>query len=353
MPRQTIPTDLNGEASLLVEVGSTTIDVVDATLPPGAALVGGTDPTTVIATAGTKPSITTGYAFAGSVGDFVWDDLNGDGIQDIGEPGIAGVTVNLYDSAGTSLVATTTTDLTGAYSFVGLSPNDYVLDFDLTTNTAGSSFVFTLQDQPADDTLDSDVDPLTGRVAITVAAGVGDSSVDAGAYSPITISDFVWVDSDGDGIQAGTESGLDGVVVELLDGVGTVISSTTTSGGGIYSFGNLIPGDYELRFVAPLGYFITFANLGGDDALDSDADQVTGETGVVTYISGDSTGDIDAGMYVAALHRRLRLGGPEWEWTPGRRCLWDRRGNRDGHLLRPRRSVRHWRRRHSGHYDGR
>ena len=42
---------------------------------------------------------TTSVGFAG-LGDFVWWDQNHDGLQTAGEPGFAGVTVHLYDSAG-------------------------------------------------------------------------------------------------------------------------------------------------------------------------------------------------------------------------------------------------------------
>ncbi|MEZ4555499.1 MAG: SdrD B-like domain-containing protein, partial [Caldilineaceae bacterium] len=51
-----------------------------------------------------------------AMGDYVWHDLNEDGIQDCTEPGIAGVTVNLYDAGGT-FITSTTTDADGLYSF--------------------------------------------------------------------------------------------------------------------------------------------------------------------------------------------------------------------------------------------
>src|SRR5262245_58962487 len=49
-----------------------------------------------------------------AVGDFIWRDDNGNGIQNAGEPGIAGVTVKLIGPTGT---LTTTTDANGKYSF--------------------------------------------------------------------------------------------------------------------------------------------------------------------------------------------------------------------------------------------
>ena len=50
------------------------------------------------------------------IGNRVWDDYDGDGVQDAGEPGIAGVVVGLYDDNG-ALVATVTTDSDGTFLF--------------------------------------------------------------------------------------------------------------------------------------------------------------------------------------------------------------------------------------------
>gem|GEM_PF-695905 len=71
-----------------------------------------------------------------SIGDQVWNDVNNNGLQDIGESGIGGVTVQLWtpgsdnaiggsSTAADTLAATTTTDGTGAYSFVGLTAGKY------------------------------------------------------------------------------------------------------------------------------------------------------------------------------------------------------------------------------------
>ncbi len=59
----------------------------------------------------------------GSIGDFVWNDLNHNGIQDAAEPGIEGVTVNLRDFSGV-LIDTTSTAPDGSYSFTGLAGAD-------------------------------------------------------------------------------------------------------------------------------------------------------------------------------------------------------------------------------------
>ena len=63
-----------------------------------------------------------------ALGDFVWEDLNANGIQDAGEPGVPDVPVELFDGAGNP-VASTTTDANGEYLFENLLPGDYYVVF--------------------------------------------------------------------------------------------------------------------------------------------------------------------------------------------------------------------------------
>ena len=123
-------------------------------------------------------------AVLAALGDFVWHDLNGDGIQDDGEPGVDGVTVTLYECGDDGLcgtgddifVATTTTDSNGKYLFQDLTPGDYCLEFMLP-----DGFTFTLQDQANDDAKDSDADPFTGKtICITLETGEVDLTWDTG-----------------------------------------------------------------------------------------------------------------------------------------------------------------------------
>ena len=62
----------------------------------------------------------------------VWLDFDRDGVQDEGEPGIANVTVNLYDASG-NLVATTVTDSDGGYLFPDLVPGTYTVTLTVTS----------------------------------------------------------------------------------------------------------------------------------------------------------------------------------------------------------------------------
>ena len=60
-----------------------------------------------------------------NVGNFVWHDLDGDGRQDAGEPGLAGIMVQLWNGAKTQLIDQTVTNANGNYTLVAPTPGDY------------------------------------------------------------------------------------------------------------------------------------------------------------------------------------------------------------------------------------
>ncbi|GAB3756969.1 hypothetical protein GCM10027591_06310 [Zhihengliuella somnathii] len=73
--------------------------------------------------------------------------------------------------------------------------------------------------------------------------------------------------------------------------------STVTDAAGAYSFTALELGDYIVEFVAPEGAAFTLQAASGDDATDSDADQVSGQSGVVTLTADVPAVDtVDAGL---------------------------------------------------------
>ncbi len=114
-----------------------------------------------------------------SVGDYVWYDHDGDGTQDAGESGVAGVKVTLYAAATNRALASTTTASDGSYLFTGLPSASYYVIFDLTTLPAG--FSVTTQDVGVD-TGDSDANTTTGQTAATgvIAAGGSNITLDMG-----------------------------------------------------------------------------------------------------------------------------------------------------------------------------
>ena len=83
-------------------------------------------------------------------------------------------------------------------------------------------------------------------------------------------------------VQDADESGLPNVEIRLLDATENVVTSTTSDSSGIYLFQRIIPGDYYLEFIAPPGFVFSPQDQGGNDALDSDPDPVTGRTSLIS-----------------------------------------------------------------------
>jgi hypothetical protein len=112
-----------------------------------------------------------------SLGDRVWLDVDADGLQEDGEPGVPEVAVHLH-RCDDSLVATEYSDSAGAYAFLDLDPGDYYLRFELPANHA-----FSPRDQGSDDLVDSDADPGTGMTScFALADGEANPAWDAGVF---------------------------------------------------------------------------------------------------------------------------------------------------------------------------
>ena len=90
------------------------------------------------------------------IGDYVWFDENCDGIQDIGEEGLAGITVWLKDDMGVVL-STTVTNTRGLYLFDGLCAGSYIVEIDPTTLPPG--YIPAPCNVGGDDTVDNDCSP--------------------------------------------------------------------------------------------------------------------------------------------------------------------------------------------------
>ena len=112
---------------------------------------------------------------AGAINGIVWDDTDLDGIQDVEEAGMAGVTVNLFDALG-SLVASTTTDALGRYTFNAVVAGNYQIQVE-----APIGYQSTAQDQGSDDSIDSDVD-LFGYTSLFSLSLNSEWDLDAGFY---------------------------------------------------------------------------------------------------------------------------------------------------------------------------
>lgn len=218
---------------------------------------------------------------SGKIGDFVWFDVNGNGIQDIDEMGINGVSVELFDAA-MNMVGTVNTftggplNQPGYYQLEGLCAGDYVVE--VNPATVPSEYEPTLIGAGSDPEEDSN-NPAGSNVTLPEDNSL-EASVDFGyrASCAGTIGDFVWVDANRNGIQDSNEMGLNGVSVELLDSSQNLIRTVTSFTGvalgqpGFYQFEGLCAGTYQVTVKAttvPAGYQPTIVGAGGDSNEDS------------------------------------------------------------------------------------
>ncbi|MBU1865641.1 MAG: carboxypeptidase regulatory-like domain-containing protein [Actinobacteria bacterium] len=109
-----------------------------------------------------------------SIGDFVWEDLDADGVQDPGEEGIGGITVRLFDAAG-ARVASTVTHGDGKYAFVGLPAGKYHIEIGIPNGLVASR-----RNRGSDDTADSDINAAGVMASTTLTPGEHDPGWDAG-----------------------------------------------------------------------------------------------------------------------------------------------------------------------------
>ena len=222
----------------------------------------------------------------GSVGDRIWADANGDGIQDPGEPGIPGVDVYVDLNANGARdpgEPSDVTDLAGRYVLGGLNAGTYTVRVDpLDISAANVGYGPTYD-------LDGNA---TAHVAVVTLGSMEDRvDVDFGYRVGASLGDRVWADLNGNGAQDATEVGLNGVRVYLdLNGNDAPDPGepfAITSGNGFHAIGNLDPGTYTVRIdpgTLPAGAIQSF-DLNG--ALDHEA--------TVTLVGAEHRADLDFG----------------------------------------------------------
>ena len=153
---------------------------------------GKTAPVTVEAGKETKDVDAGVEVLPGALSGRYFCDENDNAVDDGGaEPGVAGKTVMLLEADGVTpatdidgnpVPATLTSPDGGGYRFDNLAPRSYVVMFQ---DDIANGKVFVAPDEGSDDTIDSDVDPLTGKTApVEVFAGMETMDVDAGVVEP-------------------------------------------------------------------------------------------------------------------------------------------------------------------------
>ncbi len=239
-----------------------------------------------------------------AVGDKVFHDLNADGIQDTGEPGVAGATVDLLNALGI-LSGSTVTDADGAFLFDLLPAGGYSLRV-----TPPAGFQFSPQNATLDQDADSDADPATGETPLfNLADSQTDLSRDIGLFANGSISGVKFNDDNGNGVRDLGEQPRQGVTIYIDSNNNGALDAgepeTTSDVSGNYAFNDLAPGvTYHVREVLDIGFAQTgpeyatelnAANEVQNPAVDSPA------TGFATFSLDDATNTLAFEVHFANL----------------------------------------------------
>lgn len=229
------------------------------------------------------------------IGDYVWEDINNDGLQSVDEPAFSGMQIDLIDSSDAT-VDTYTTDTDGLYYFFA-PKGDYTLSF-----TADEDYHFTTN-VTSDNSLNSDPTQTVENIstaAITVDRN--DLTYDAGVRRDANINGRVYYDTDASGTwDESIDESTEERTVTLYSG-STIIDTQTinlTADGteGTYNFTNLEPGDYTIEFSDSTNKFWV---QNSDGLLIFDNSTEGPATREVTLDYGQTLNDQDAGYSTGA-----------------------------------------------------
>ena len=184
------------------------------------------------------------------LGDRVWYDWNGDGVQDANEEGITNVTVWLYTDINSNgfvdvgtdiLYRTTTTTTNGWYLFTQLPSSNYLVVVNQSSPGFPSQYVNTYDAWGAYD----------GRSLIYLTATNLLQDFGYRPYGYGAIGDRVWYDNDGDGVQDFGELGISNITVSLYvdadsNGTYVLLQTLSTVTNGYYMFTNLPSANYRV-----------------------------------------------------------------------------------------------------------
>jgi hypothetical protein len=255
-----------------------------------------------------KDVVTVNLDPAATIGDFIWNDANGDGVQDgaaNGEPGIPGVEVYICsgivaaddcDPTDTEYIATAITDATGWYEFTGLTIG---ADFEISVNTGtlpGTGYSTT----PTMDYERFNNGAITADTTSTISTITDADHLDFDwGFTSTTslISGTVWEDNNGDAVQDATDdAGLATSIATLYDSGGNPVGSpVTVDASGYYEFEVTTGGNYYVVITPPADYNQTMDDDTGESATctSNPTPACDHRNEIITVVLGDSYTGID------------------------------------------------------------
>lgn len=243
-----------------------------------------------------------------SIGNFIWNDSNSNGLQDMGELGASGVSITLYRTSDNQFTGSTSSDINGAYSITSIPAGTYYIQvgsippgYQLTINDTNSN---------SNDSEDSDINPMNGfstnfsltdaQVKTDLDVGIVSSGGGGGPSGSGSISGVVFSDNNNNGIhEPGDGEGFwPGVNISLYrSSDDSQVSGQGSTNDEPYVFNGLIDGDYYIIFsnIPPDANFSP-QNQGSDEALDSDVDP-DGRTDIIHIENGETVPYVGAGVH--------------------------------------------------------
>ncbi|NBR07663.1 MAG: hypothetical protein EBT92_18130, partial [Planctomycetes bacterium] len=216
---------------------------------------------------GGKVQVAPGAVVQGSISGVKWNDLNGNGIKESSEPGLAGWTIqiyrdngdNVFDAGDTLITSTITADgTTDANKDGKIDAND--LGYYNFAVLRGTYFVKEVQQSGWMQTSPSN--NLYGPLTINETTPQYGNE-DFGNFQIITLSGYKWGDANGDGVWDKGETGLQNWTIQLdKDNNGSIDFTTTTDSNGKYTFVDIRPGTYKITELNQTGWTQTYG-VGG------------------------------------------------------------------------------------------
>ncbi|MCC5875068.1 MAG: DUF11 domain-containing protein [Candidatus Sumerlaeia bacterium] len=163
----------------------------------------------------------------GNISGSIFNDINGNGLLDGGEPGLEGISVTLTDQFGNS--QTVTTNASGVYTAF-VASGDVTVSVDPNDPNLPTGAVLTT------DNADQVVD---------VGAATTTTADDVGFQQQGELSGIIFLDINGNGIQDDGEPGLEDITVTITDQFGNV-QTVLTDGEGSYLF-SVATGDVTIE----------------------------------------------------------------------------------------------------------
>lgn len=182
-------------------------------------------------------------------------DLNYNGIRDEGEPGCAGVTLELIKESNSKSMGKKVTGEDGSYDFDSLRGGEYRLrailpdDGSIFTQASKQQGLVNLFEQ-RESRRENSISPISIENGDVVETVVG---LARGAQ----IKGTVFQDADYNGVLDDKDKRISGVKVEVRNAQEEIIASTTTNANGNYLLDGIMPGMYSLHFLRKEGYAFT------------------------------------------------------------------------------------------------